>query len=297
MRREWSQERYERVAVRVENTSVAHEKEYSCLFRAQRAYTAAMDAERNPGDTGLRDLSGIEVMTRQTLADGVYDRLRIAITRGDLPEGTELKQAQLAAQLGVSRVPIREALRRLQAEQLVVGNPFRHFLVTSLTPAHVMDLLDLRELLEVFVLTKSLESRQLRQRIEDSKRAAEHVAAQPPSESFLEADREFHRTLNGNTPGAAMIEDTRERVHRYIHSAWKRETSEILQSERRDEILNEHQTLIEALESSDAQKIQDAVHAHICGTRELIQNSFMESERNDDDEPDGTHERASVWKA
>ena len=51
-----------------------------------------MDAERNPDASGLRDLAGIEVMTRQTLADGVYERLRIAITRGDLPEGTELNK-------------------------------------------------------------------------------------------------------------------------------------------------------------------------------------------------------------
>jgi len=257
-----------------------------------------MDAEPNPDASGWRDLAGIEFMTRQTLADGVYERLRIAITRGELPEGTELKQAQLAAQLGVSRVPVREALRRLQAEQLVVGNPFRHFLVTSLTPAHVMDLLDLREVLEVFVLTNSLESQQLPQRIKDAKRAAELVATQPPSGSFLEADREFHHILNGDTPGAAMIEDTRERVHRYIHSAWKRETSELLRTERREEILNEHQMLIEALEFSDAQKIQDAVHAHISGTRQLIQNSFMASpEQEDGDEPNATHERASVWKA
>ena len=256
-----------------------------------------MDAEHNPDASGLRNLAGIEVMTRQTLADGVYERLRIAITRGDLPEGTELKQAQLAAQLGVSRVPIREALRRLQAEQLVVGNPFRHFLVTSLTPAHVMDLLDLREVLEVFVLTNSLESPQLALRIKDAKRAAERVAAQPPSGSFLEADRDFHHVLNGNTPGAAMIEDTRERVHRYIHSAWKRETSEILRSERRDEILNEHQMLIEALESSDTQKIQDAVHAHISGTRQLIQNSFMESPEREGGDQNAARERASVWKA
>ena len=161
-----------------------------------------------------------------------------------------------------------------------------------------MDLLDLREVLEVFVLTKSLESPQLAQRIKEAKRAAERVAAQPPTASFLEADRDFHRILNGNTPGAAIIEDTRERVHRYIHSAWKRETSEILQSERRNEILHEHQMLIEALESSDAHKLQEAVHAHIDGTRQLIQDSFMESsERKDGGELDGTHERASVWKA
>ena len=104
---------------------------------------------------------------------------------------------------GVSRVPIREALRRLQAEQLVVGNPFRHFLVTSLTPAHVMDLLDLREVLEVFVLTKSLESPQLAQRIKEAKRAAERVAAQPPTASFLRGGPRFSSHIEWQHSGCS----------------------------------------------------------------------------------------------
>ena len=224
----------------------------------------------------MSDVSGMEVVTRQTLADGVYERLRTAIMRGDLPDGTELKQAPLAAQLGVSRVPVREALRRLQAEQLVVANPFQRFVVMRLTPAQVMELLDVRELLEVFVLTSSLQSPELPQRIENAKRAAARVAAQPPSERLLEADREFHRILNGYTLGAALIDDIRERIHRYIHSAWTRDTSELLQHERRDEILQEHQALIDALESGDADKIHDVVQEHINGTRRLIRNSFME---------------------
>jgi DNA-binding GntR family transcriptional regulator len=177
----------------------------------------------------------------------------------------------------VSRVPVREALRRLQAEQLVVGNPFQRFVVTKLTPADVMDLLDLREVLEVFVLSKSAQSPELPQCIEDAKCAAERVAAQPLSEQLLEADREFHRILNGNTLGAALIDDIRERIHRYIHSAWTRDMSELLQRERRDEILQEHQALIDALESGDADKIHDVVQEHINGTRRLIRNSFMES--------------------
>ena len=236
-----------------------------------------MDAVRDPGGSGTHDRSGTQVVTRQTLADSVYERLRTAITRGDLPGGTELKQVQLAAQFGVSRVPVREALRRLQAEQLIVGNPFQCFYVTRLTPAQVMELLDIRELLEVFVLTRSQHSPDLSQRIEDAQRAAERVAAEPQLEQFLEADRDFHRILNGNTPGAALIDDGRERVHRYIYSAWTTETSELLQNQRRAEILREHQALLDAMVSFDTQEIRDVVEQHVNGTRLLIRTGFIEA--------------------
>src|SRR5580693_111607 len=95
---------------------------------------------------------------RQTLADNVYVQLKNSIMRGRLRDGTELKQGELAAQLGVSRVPVREALRRLQAEHLVVAEPFQCFVVTSLTPDQVRELLELREELEVFALKKTLDS-------------------------------------------------------------------------------------------------------------------------------------------
>jgi len=54
---------------------------------------------------------------RQTLADNVYVRLKNSIMRGGLRDGTELKQGELAAQLGVSRVPVREALRGRRPER------------------------------------------------------------------------------------------------------------------------------------------------------------------------------------
>src|SRR5215469_14260267 len=104
---------------------------------------------------GKRPAPGLQVVTRQTLADG-----------------TELKQLELAERLGVSRVPVREALRRLQAEHLVQGNPFHRFVVTSLTTEQVIELIDLREELEVFALKRAVHSESLSMRLSEARKVA-----------------------------------------------------------------------------------------------------------------------------
>jgi DNA-binding GntR family transcriptional regulator len=208
---------------------------------------------------------------RQTLADNVYVQLKNSIMRGRLRDGTELKQGELAAQLGVSRVPVREALRRLQAEHLVVAEPFQCFVVTSLTPDQVRELLELREELEVFALKKTLTSGMMKQRIQAAKVAAKSLTLSEDDESWLAADREFHRELNGPTTAvAAIIEDVRERVHRYYLSA-----PAVLQ--RRREVLKEHATLIAALEAGDEEDLETAIRDHVRATRHHLEKSFVDA--------------------
>lgn len=218
-----------------------------------------------------RQPSDLQLVTRQTLADSVYVQLRTAITRGRLRDGTELKQAELAARLGVSRVPVREALRRLQAEHLVVANPFQRFVVTSLTHDQVMELVDLREELEVFALKRAISSGSaLQGRAKEAKAAAKGLAVNQDAETWLEADREFHRALNGRTTAvAAIIEDVRERVHRYLHSA-------VASAERRHEVLAEHAALLAALEKQDERAIEKAIRQHVRGTRDVLRQSFVD---------------------
>jgi DNA-binding GntR family transcriptional regulator len=213
----------------------------------------------------------LESIKRQTLADSVYAQLKTAIMRGRLRDGTELKQGELAAQLGVSRVPVREALRRLQAEHLVVAEPFQCFVVTSLTPDQVRELLELREELEVFALKKTMASDVMKQRIQAAKAAAKGLTLSVEDESWLAADREFHRELNGPTTAVAtIIEDVRERVHRYYLSS-----PAVLQ--RRREVLKEHSTLIAALEAGDENALEKATRDHVHATREHLEKSFVDA--------------------
>ncbi len=193
----------------------------------------------------------LENIKRQTLADSVYVQLKTAIMRGRLRDGTELKQGELAAQMGVSRVPVREALRRLQAEHLVVAEPFQCFVVTSLNSDQVRELLELREEMEVFAT------------------AAKSLTLSQEDENWLAADREFHRELNGATTAvAAIIEDVRERVHRYYLS-----TPALVQ--RRREVLKEHSALIAALEAGDEDAVERAIRGHVHATQEHLEKSFV----------------------
>jgi len=211
----------------------------------------------------------LQSVKRQTLADSVYVQLKTAIMRGRLRDGTELKQGELAAQLGVSRVPVREALRRLQAEHLVVAEPFQCFVVTSLSADQVMELLDLREELEVFALKRTLASDVMKQRIQAAKAAAKSLSLSQEDEDWLAADREFHRELNGATTAvAAIIEDVRERVHRYY--LW---SPALLQ--RRREVMKEHSTVLAALEAGDEDALEHAIRHHVRATRQHLQQSIV----------------------
>jgi len=225
----------------------------------------------NLPDLAVQASGNLESIKRQTLADSVYAQLKMAIMRGRLRDGTELKQGELAAQLGVSRVPVREALRRLQSEHLVVAEPFQCFVVTSLTSDQVRELLELREELEVFALKKSLASDVMKQRIQAAKTAAKSLTLSQEDESWLAADREFHRELNGPTTAvAAIIEDVRERVHRYYLSA-----PALVQ--RRREVLKEHSTLIAAMEAGDEKAVERAIRDHVRATQEHLEKSLVDA--------------------
>ncbi|GBD15427.1 HTH-type transcriptional repressor RspR [bacterium HR26] len=81
-------------------------------------------------------------------SDEAYERLKRAIVRGRLPPGVRLRESELAARLGVSRTPVREALRRLAVEGLVRLQPGRTAVVADLDPAALRDLYSVRAVLE-----------------------------------------------------------------------------------------------------------------------------------------------------
>lgn len=85
---------------------------------------------------------------RQSLADQIVEVLRQRIVSGELPEGTKLRQEKLAAELGVSRVPLREAIRQLEGEGLVTTELHRGTVVSSLSPGEIEELFEMRLQLE-----------------------------------------------------------------------------------------------------------------------------------------------------
>jgi DNA-binding GntR family transcriptional regulator len=122
---------------------------------------------------------------RQSLTSAVADKLREEIIRGHIPEGAQLRQDAIALQYRVSRIPVREALRQLDAEGLVTIVPNRGAVVPVLSPTDIEELFTIRALLEPEILKHSIphlteadfsEADRVLTKYEDELRQEEHVS-------------------------------------------------------------------------------------------------------------------------
>lgn len=105
------------------------------------------------GNTVFAKRSSLE---RKTVAEAAADTLRMRILSGDLGEGEQLRQEVLAAELGVSRIPLREAFRLLEGEGLITIAPHRGAVVAVRSPEEIGELFDLRVLLEPDILRHAI---------------------------------------------------------------------------------------------------------------------------------------------
>ncbi|MDR3514495.1 MAG: GntR family transcriptional regulator [Azospirillaceae bacterium] len=96
------------------------------------------------------------VLDRKTASDAVAEVLRSDILGGRFAEGSQLRQEVLAAELGVSRIPLREAFRRLEAEGLITLVPHRGAVVSVLSIDDIAELFDLRGLIEPALIARAI---------------------------------------------------------------------------------------------------------------------------------------------
>lgn len=122
-----------------------HAGQRDCDQPMQGSESKHMD---NLGDPG--------VVPRAKIADAVTDRIRHQILTGQIVDGTRLRQDALAKEMGTSRIPVREALSRLESEGLVENYPHRGYVVTGLSRSEIEELFDLRLLLEPELIRLSI---------------------------------------------------------------------------------------------------------------------------------------------
>jgi DNA-binding GntR family transcriptional regulator len=100
--------------------------------------------------------AGRNILERKTVAEAAAEELRMRILSGALQAGAQLRQEVLAAELGVSRIPLREALRLLEGEGLVTIVPHRGAVVSVLSPDEIGELFDLRVLVEPDLIRRAV---------------------------------------------------------------------------------------------------------------------------------------------
>src|SRR5262245_35118369 len=101
---------------------------------------------------------GGSLKDRHSVADHITNSLREAIRAGTLADGTELNQVALSAHFGVSRVPVREALRALEAEGWITAPTHYRAFVQGLSPERIEEIFEVRTLLETHLIGKAIPS-------------------------------------------------------------------------------------------------------------------------------------------
>jgi len=191
----------------------------------------------------------------------IEQRLRNDIVSGELPFGARLRIEDLALRYGVSHMPVREALRVLHGEGLVVIEPNRGARVRPLYRGFIEDIFDVRCAIETMLARRAAERRSAAQlaRLRGAAERLEALVAEGAIASVPLANREFHATINdaAGNPGALPIVDS----HWLLLSALLKRYG--YGDERFPRVIEEHQHLIQAIERQDAHSAALLMGAHI----------------------------------
>jgi DNA-binding GntR family transcriptional regulator len=132
-------------------------------------------------------------------SDRAYDRIRDMILQGDLPPGTQIREEQLAESCGVSRTPVRDALRRLEGQAFIRRSESQRSFVAEWSLDDIADAFELRAILEARAARRAAERMDpaAMQGLRDCNRTILQAVSASPADiqGFLEANREFHAII------------------------------------------------------------------------------------------------------
>jgi DNA-binding GntR family transcriptional regulator len=213
------------------------------------------------------------------LREVVFNTLRKAILTGELKPGERLMEIHLANQLGVSRTPIREAIRKLELEGLVIMMPRRGAEVAQITEKSLRDVLEVRRTLDAFCAELACE-RISAEEIEQLRKACEEFERAAGTEDVSEiakADVGLHDIIVQATRNQRLIQivnNLSEQMYRYRFEYIKDEA-------RHDNLVEEHRMIYESILHRDKEKAAEASKLHIDNQEQsIIKQIRLEQEQN-----------------
>lgn len=206
------------------------------------------------------------------LRDVVFKTLRQAILKGELKPGERLMEIALAEKLGVSRTPIREAMRKLELEGLVIMVPRKGAQVANITEKDLNDVLEVRIGLENMAIEKAccLMKEEDFQKLKEAEQHFAKVLEEGDLTELAEADVEFHEIIykaSNNQRLLQLLNNLREVIYRYRIEYLKDEPTRLL-------LTQEHKEIYEAIHARDAQKAKAITFTHIENQRKAIIRSI-----------------------
>lgn len=213
-------------------------------------------------------------ITRRRLADEVARRLRQAILSGELRPGQKLREKELSVLLNVSRTPVREALRLLEQEALVVASGGRGVEVVRLDLADARDLYEIREVLDGLAARRAAlaASADGLRALADNLEAAREALLKMDGMAFMELNVAFHESIaaqSGNPWLQKFIPVVRMTVQMFhpmlirdVRRAWR--------------ALAEHERIYAALETGDSESAERSAREHVRNAKEALMRGLSQ---------------------
>ena len=206
-----------------------------------------------------------------SLADQVFERLEQEILCGKYPRGEVLTEVRLCSELGVSRTPIREALRRLQQEHIVEESG-KGTVVLGITRDDLLDIMEVRLRIEGMAAARTAvriteeELRTLRETVE----LQEFYLHKKDSEQIKSMDSQFH-TLIYRYSGSTVFYDTLTPLHNKVQRYRK---AAVENAGRAEESVQEHRAVLEAIAAHDAAAAERLMLQHTRNAKENIEKTI-----------------------
>lgn len=221
---------------------------------------------------------------RTALADQVADVLRRDILRGTVQPGESINVVALARELGVSHIPVREALRKLEAESLVETRPYQSSVVAGVRLEELHEIYDLRRLIEGDLVARSAKAydEEHLEAIHEALGRLRSADPHDPDSDFWEAHREFHwavlqPTLNlWNRRVLGMLWQSAERYHRLFTLVFG----------SLEDAHAEHTALADAAGHEGPKELRSILLTHLRGTEEAVTHGYLASLESEEREPD-----------
>ncbi len=221
-----------------------------------------------------RRLPPIKLDTYKPLREVVSEALREAITTGILKPGERLMEIQMAEELGVSRTPVREAIRRLELEGFLVMVPRRGTYVSDLSIKDINEVFEIRTALDVLAAGLAAE-RITEEELEQMERLLVTIGEyidNGQADKIVDADTEFHDVLyraSRNDRLVGIISNLREQITRF-------RSISMAYPGRLINTLGEHRRLVEAIAQRDPELAQQYAREHMENAEQTLLNDLNE---------------------
>ncbi len=209
-----------------------------------------------------------DIQNHRPLREMVYEELKMQILTGAIVPGTRMMEVELAKEIGVSRTPIREAIRKLEKEGLVTIEPRRGAYASQISTEDMVEILEVRQNMEGLAAFFAA-SRMQPEQLAELKEVSEHYNAAVHAgdmEEMIKHDTRFHRIIVescNNKILVQMIEQLQELVLRFRYIYYDN-------FRRAENMPEEHLEIMNAIETGDAEAARKAADVHIDRLKELV---------------------------